>query len=149
MFNWLRKERSISDVVFETKKIVVWGVPFTIRRMSAMNHLDGSKVMTKSYDVYKSSDVVTGGQTPANTQMSKIKDHFIDVIMAGVVSPKLSRKKGVEGEFYVDDLFENDQFAGDLYVKIMEFTYGKKKMKLFHSLGKGLLTSMSSPKGTA
>lgn len=129
MFGWFKKKpKSLEEVIFETKSVTIHGVPLTLKKVNVLNYLDGSKVMMQQYDVYKSPIA----KKPLDISDKKLNDHMRDVLMAGVLSPKLTRKKGEEG-FYVDDLFEHTDFAHAVYMKILEFTYGKKKVRPFLS----------------
>jgi hypothetical protein len=82
------------------KRVVLHGVEFVIKRLDPSNFLDGSK----------------------------IKEHYRDVFMAAVVSPALKRKPEGDG-LLVDNLFTEWNLSHELYFSIMEFTYGKKKLK--------------------
>lgn len=129
MFGWF-KRKTLSEVVHERKKLTVYGIPFVIKKINTFNFLDGSKAMIQVYDTYK-ANLGTG---PDMTSSKKLVEHYRDVIMAGVVSPKLTRKKGEEG-FFVDELFENPELMNAVYTAIIEFTYGKKKVKSLRSRG--------------
>ena len=69
----------------------------------------------------------SGGDV-SQTNMRKVKDHYIDVIMSAVVKPKLSRKADGE-EVHIEELFDNWSLAEKLYTSIIQYTYGKKKLK--------------------
>ena len=127
MFGWFRKPKDISEVALQRKKIVVHGVPFEIKKIDVLNYLDGSKVMLQSYDTYKTGAPVDKAALEASHK--KLKEHYRDVILSGVVSPKLDRKKDEDG-FFVEDLFENFEFATEVYRAVLEFTFGKKKLRL-------------------
>lgn len=123
MLSWFRS-KSLVDYLNETKKVRIKGVNFRIKRIDVSNHLDGSKVLLQSYDIYKS-----GADKEQAPNQKKIKEHFAQVLVAGIVSPKISFKKE-EGGVCVDDLFIDWEMVYKLYESIMFFTYGKKKVKL-------------------
>lgn len=119
-------DKKIEDVLCGTKKIRVHGVLFTIKKIDPTAYLDGSKAMTQVYDIYK----VGKEPSPEVNQslMNKVKDHYRDVFMASIVSPKL-RRRDKDGEgLLVDYLFTDWDFASELYAQIMQYTYGKKKI---------------------
>lgn len=83
--------------------------------------MDGSDALRQIYKTY----TVTGKEID-KVSVTKIKKHYTDVFMAAVVEPKLSRKLDQEGA-PVEGLFNDWELAHELYEKICEFTYGKKK----------------------
>lgn len=119
--------KKLEDVLCRTKAVKVHGVKIEIKKIDPTNYLDGSKVMVQVYDTYK----IGKEQPPEVTTalMNKMKDHYRDVFMAAIVSPKLKRKPTDPDGLLVDYLFTDWDFAHELYGKIMENTYGKKKVK--------------------
>lgn len=114
--------KRLEDVLFETKAVRVKGIKFTIKKVNMINYLDGSKVLLQAYDTYKMGKSETH---PMNDK--KIKEHFSHVLVSGIQSPKLSHTKDGEGT-WVEDLFIDWDLVNELYSKIIEFTYGKKKL---------------------
>ncbi len=133
----LFRGRELSDVLNKQKIVKVHGIRFTIKKCDPLSFLDGSKVMMNEFDTYKVKDVAA---VPAITEsiLKKMKEHYTDVILSGVVSPVLVRKKehAINGAIFVENLFTDWELAQELYVQIVEFTYGKKKFKqnLSHAL---------------
>lgn len=120
MIGWFRK-KNLESHLRGTKKIKIHGLPFEIKKVDMLDYLNGSKVMTQIYDVYRQ-----GPEKVTQSNMNAIKDHYRDIFMAGVVKPALYRKP--EGsQIGVDELFQDWGMASDLYTAISEFTYGKKK----------------------
>lgn len=119
--------KSLESVLNKTKSVRVHGVKFDIKKIDPSNYLDGSKVMLQLYDVYK----VGNTASPEVTQktMEKVKEHYTDIFMSSVVSPKLKRKPDGDG-LLIDNLFTEWNLAHELYAKIMEYTYGKKKNEI-------------------
>jgi len=113
----------LNDALSEGKKVKIQGVIFVIRKLSALDHLTGAKVLTQHYDTYK-----VDKKTPSDPNVKAIKEHFRDVFMACVISPKLSRKDEA-GATSVDELFNNWDMANELYGEIIVYTYGKKKIR--------------------
>ena len=116
-------DRKLEDVLAKTKTIRLHGVKFKIKKIDPTAYLDGSKAMIQQYDIYK---VGKSTQEFNDSAIGKVKDHYRDVFMASIVSPKLIRKDG-DG-LLVDHLFTEWNLAHDLYAAIMEHTYGKKKL---------------------
>lgn len=128
MFGWFCKKKTLEEAVFERKTVTVHGIPFTIKKLSSFDYLNGSRVMLQVFDTYK----VKGydkASSEAVESIKKIQDHYRDVLMSAVVKPELTRKKGEPDKFYVDDLFENAELAIAVYQEILVFTYGKKKLR--------------------
>ncbi len=115
--------KNLKDVLNKTKNIRVHGVFFTIRKVNILDYLDGSKVLQKQFDIYQ-----TGTNQISEASEKKIKEHMSHVLVAGVVSPKLSFKQE-QDVMFVDNLFTDWSLAVDLYNEIVAFTYGKKKVK--------------------
>jgi hypothetical protein len=135
MFDWIFGKR-LSQVVDERKKIRIKGVVFIIRKINPLDYLDGSKAVVQAFDVYR---MKTPGAAVEESSIKKIKEHYADVILAGVVYPKLKRKEEEEG-FLVDKIFSDWELAEKLYSEIMQHTYGKKKTEMIlqkSSQGKG------------
>ncbi len=119
--------KTLEDVLHRTKTIRVHGVKFKIKKIDPTSYLDGSKIMTKAYDIYKA------GKDPEidlnSGVLSKIKDHYKDVFLASVVYPKLKRKKEDPDGLLIDNLFTEWALAHELYSEIMQYTHGKKKTR--------------------
>ena len=117
----------MSDHLDETKEVCVRGVWFEIRKLQVLDHLHGSSILTESYRVWaKPSD-----QKLVEAATEKIKKHYRDVFLACVIDPKLVRKEADAGtdSTWVDRLFLDFELAQDLYLEIMIFTHGKKKIQ--------------------
>ncbi len=116
--------KKVEDLLGETKKIRIKGVNFLIKKINVLDHLNGSKVMSQYYDIYKNSNA----NKIDEVSEKKIKEHFSQALVSGVVKPKLSLKEGGEGIF-VEKLFNDWELVNELYSQIMYLTYGKKKLK--------------------
>jgi hypothetical protein len=124
--NWFRA-RPLDAVLSPKKRIKVQGVVFIIKKIDVLDHLEGAKVLQKSYDTYKVER--ESGKDIESVVQKKVREHYADVILAGVVSPKIKRKQDdPSGEYWVQDLFQNWDLVENLYSEILEFTYGKKKL---------------------
>lgn len=121
------RSRNLSDVIGQTKKIKVMGVKFVIKKLDPIDTMNGSRVLQKQFDTY---EVEKKPDVPQNPE--KIKTYFRDLFMACIVEPKLYRdqaeaieKRGV----WVDGLLTDLELIDGLHTAILEFTYGKKKLK--------------------
>lgn len=107
--------RSLDSVLAKTKTVKINGIRFQIKKINPLDHLDGSKVMLQAYDIHK-----TKGQE-AEISPKKIKEHFADVIIAGVVNPKIDRDTA-------EKMLNDWELVNKLYEEIISYTYGKKKL---------------------
>lgn len=115
--------KKLEDVLF--KRIVVHGVEFLIKKIDPTNFMDGSKVMIQAFDIYKMQKPT---EENAKVSLEKVREHYRDVFMSCVLSPKLKRKETEPDGLYVEHLFTDWDFSHELYAKIMEHTFGKKKI---------------------
>jgi len=116
--------RNLEDVLKGTKKVKIKGVLFEIKKLDSLDFLNGSKAMLQVYDTYKQNKK----EIELNEgQMKKIRAHYVDVFLGSVVKPELSRD---DTKINVNELFLDQDLYLELYGKILEFSYGKKKMIL-------------------
>jgi hypothetical protein len=123
MFGWLFG-RHLKDVVLSQRRVRVKGIWFKIRKINPLDYLDGSKAAIQTFELYSSGK----GNQIDEVNMKKVKEHYADVLLAGVVTPKMSRKDDGSG-FYIQDLFNDWDLVERLYQEVMKYTYGKKKLK--------------------
>lgn len=126
MFWNLFRSRPLDAVLSPKKRIKVEGVVFIIKKLDVLDHLEGAKTLQKSFDVYK-VEREKNAEAAEQVHQKKVRQHYADVILAGVVSPKIGRKEG-DGQYWVEDLFQNWDLVQNLYSEILAFTYGKKKL---------------------
>lgn len=134
MLNWLFG-RDLKKVLAQTKKVTVKGIRFKIKKVNLLNYLDGSKILLQHFDTHKTK--VEKASTITVSE-EKVKQHYKQVLVAGVVEPKLSLSEE-EGCILVDELFIDWEVVNLLYLQIVEYTYGKKKVKRHTLAGKDLL----------
>jgi len=127
---WPFKKKTLGEHLNNTKRVKIMGMFFYIRKINPLDFLEGSNALKQAYDVYSVSNDVS------KLSPKKIHKQIIDVLMAGVVDPKLSRKDDGTGLF-VENLFTDWQLVEELHTAIYVHTYGKKKMKHLNYLGKG------------
>ncbi len=122
MLNWFKSlfKKDLQSVLNETKTFKFKGIRFTVKKVNVLDHLDGSKLMLQSFDTYR-----TGTTKDPDMVTKKIKDHYSEVICAGLVAPRVYLKKG-EG-IPVDDLFHDWEIANKIYEEIYLLAYGGKK----------------------
>jgi len=120
------KDKSLKDTLGGVTKVRVKDILFHLKKIDILDYMNGSKVLVKQFDVYRAH---TSSTAQRQQSINKIKEHYSDVFMAGVVKPRLSRDKDCDEDIYVGELFNDWDLASALYEKIVEVTYGKKKLK--------------------
>jgi len=113
--------RSLESVLNETKLVVVKGVRFRIKKIDPFSYLDGSQAISQIFQTYEQK------REMSEPNLEKVKAHYKDVFLAGVVEPKLKRKQEEAEGIFVDNLFTEWELANDLFAEIIGYTYGKKK----------------------
>lgn len=129
MFGWF-KSRRLEDVVEATIKVKVQGIIFHLKKLDPLDYASGAQAMHMQFDTFDGKKAKSKGDVLIENS-DRIREHYIDVIMCSVKEPKLSRKDGVEGHIFVEKLFTDWSLVEDLYLKILEVTYGKKKLNRF------------------
>ncbi len=129
MFRWFRKEKEI-DLKSRLKAVSVVkvsGVLFHIRKIQLLDYLEGARVLYEIFSEYKTKDQKLLDDKLVKN-INKAKDYMKDVMMAGVVKPKLVRKQEDDPDaVLVDDLFDDWIMVQSLVQEILDLTYGKKK----------------------
>ena len=89
-----------------------------------MNYLEGAKVMQEIYAIYKTSEEK---QIDEKTIISlkKTRDIMKDIILSGVISPKICRNKDEDGT-HIDDVLNDWSLSNQLVNAIIEYTSPKK-----------------------
>lgn len=129
MFGWFGSG-DLDKVLNKTKTVKIDGVRFTIRKINVLDHLAGNQIMLQTYDTYQV------GAAPAMSD-KRANDFISQILVAGVVLPRLSHKADEAGATHVDRLWVNQEMVIKLYMEIMKLTYGKKKLKsVISSIGK-------------
>ncbi len=112
--------RSLDKALNQSRIISVNGVRFRIKKLDPFSYLDGSNALAQIFQTYEQK------REMSESSRDKVKAHYRDVFIAGVIEPKLARKADDEGTF-VDNLFTDWDLANGLYGAIIGYTYGKKK----------------------
>jgi len=125
-FGFFRK-KSLDEHLSQTKTVNISGVDFEIRKITVLDYLYGATVLTENYSVWKKGSEIEQAKVAENN----LKKHYRDVFLQCVISPVLKRKEedSGPGEIFVDRLFLDWNMAHSLYMEIMLFTHGKKKLK--------------------
>jgi len=123
---WPFKTNKLENALYDLRSVKIMGIDFTLKKIDVFDHMSGSNSLKAEYDVYK----VAENETDAKNRNleKKMKIHYRDVLCAGIVVPFITRKKEDSGT-HVDELFKNWELADRLYEEIIDFTYGKKKVK--------------------
>lgn len=127
MFSFFRRTQNLDAYLSGYKSVKINGVRFKLKKIDAIDHLQGLNVIQKIYETYKVNKDLKGPAsfTAQLEGFNKIKDYCRDIILAGVVEPKLSAKPDGEGIF-VDEIFKDFHFAQALTKAILNITYKKK-----------------------
>lgn len=126
-----------------TRRVTLHGIRFTIRKLNPLDYLVGAKALKQSFATYESareaSKMAASGALNEK-DVTKVKDHYRDVLMAGVVSVRLHGKeyapareekgKAEAGKIPVANLMTDWALAEEIYAAIVAFTYGKKKHQI-------------------
>lgn len=128
---WLsrRDARAVSQALNPVKTVKIEGILFKLKKINPMDYLAGFKAMAQMYETYK----VDKNNPIDIVNMKKIREHYIEVFTAAVTEPVLSRKPDCKDALYVEMLFNNWELTEKLYLSILEFTYGKKKLRQLNS----------------
>lgn len=124
---WPFRSKSLREHLSSGKKVKVEGIVFYIRKINVLDYLDGSRVMAELFSVYKTKDEKTFLEKSSVENFSKLKKYLTDIILAGVIAPKLVRDKTDTSGLFIDDLFSDWLLAQKLAETILAYTYGKKK----------------------
>lgn len=127
MFDWF-KSKNLADHLRQGKTVRIDGVTFKIKRIGVINYLEGAKVLQESYAVYRTGSDIKLGDDASIANIKKSQSALKDIIMSGVVSPKLVRKQEDDPTaICVDEIMQDWQFANKLALEIISFMSGKKK----------------------
>ena len=84
MLNWLFG-KSLESYIGQTKKVRVAGVRFEIKKLNALNYVDGTNSIRQTFDTYKASKEQMG----AMLSDKKVIDHLKAVICGCTVHPRI------------------------------------------------------------
>lgn len=120
--------QTLNEALGRTYPTVVHGVKFELRKLSPIDYLAGARSIHMHFDTYKSKGQQEQLDT-VGTGQEKIKEHYRHIFMSAVISPKLKWKDEADKEgIFVDNLFTDWDLATELYLAIMQVSYGKKKL---------------------
>jgi len=115
--------KTLEKELNKTKKIKILGMKFKIKKITPFDYLDGSESVLQFYRTYK-----VGKDDGSEFNSKKLQKLYSNVFLAGIVEPKIKRKKEDLEGIFVDNLFTEWELAQKLYEEIFIFTYGKKKL---------------------
>jgi hypothetical protein len=132
-----KRQPTLEEVLFATKRVVVHGIIFEIRKVNQLDFARGAKVHAQWFQTYEKANAEMKAKLFDEKAEERTKDHFRDTFMSAVVSfgkpprqlcyKKDEGKEGFEGRLCVDNLLTDWEFAQDLYVQIVQHSFGKKK----------------------
>lgn len=128
ILDWF-KGRDLNSVLNKSYRVKVHGVVFYVKKLNPLDFMSGSKALSQIYDTYKTQGEKQAQVDAVLLNQNKLKDHYADVFMSSVVSPKLVRDKEDQSGIWVYNLFTDWDLANELYQEISQITYGKKKLK--------------------
>lgn len=134
MFEFFRRN-NLEARLNATEKVKVCGIIFRIKKIDALSFMDGSSAVMQVFQSYE--DRREGKKSKTEDEklrdLERVKKHYTDVFLSGVVEPKLCRKleEQAPGVIFVDNLFSDWALVNELYEKIVSLTYGKKKTLSF------------------
>lgn len=124
MFKWFSRGIEAEEYFTATKKIVVNGVIFHVKKISVEDHLSGLNTILQIWDVYKKKKP---DPNTAIDDVIKIRKFCKDIILAGVVKPELTAKKDEPNKISVDEVLKDLAICQKLTSAIISYSYGKKK----------------------
>lgn len=117
--------RSLDSALNATRNVRIEGIKFKIKKINVLDFIEGQKVMFQYYETYRKDPKTQ--ETDAN--FKKLRSHYLDIFMAGIVDPKLTRDpEQKDGGLWVEKLLSDWDLANGLYEMIIGHTYGKKKI---------------------
>jgi hypothetical protein len=129
---WPFKSKSVEKHLNAVRKIKLHHMNFKIKKINVIDHCTGAQVCSAVYDIYQSGNAKNNlAVTP-----EKIKSHYVDVLMAGIVYPSFSRKPDEQGKIFIENLLTDWGLATELYSEIIAYSYGKKNSTQLTSQGK-------------
>lgn len=126
---WPFKKKNLVQMISKGKKIKANGVIFHIRKLNPLDYTANARIMLQHFDTYKPADILNKKDFD-ESEVKKIKEHYRHVFISAVVKPKLTMKKDPGEDIHVDEVLQDWDLANSLYNKIIDHTYGKKKLKL-------------------
>jgi hypothetical protein len=128
MFGWIFGT-DLKDKLSQTKSIRVHGVRFKIKKLNPFDYVAGSKALRQIYETSQAATTQDNVEMRGDNLLT-IKQHYSEVFLGSVVYPKLKKSESDSGEgIPVDHLMTDWEMANELYLRIQEYTYGKKNFR--------------------
>lgn len=143
MIRWLKKCFASSDEEYPTKtldahlhnghKVVIEGIQFHLRKIDPFDHLAGLNVLQQVHSTYQAKpDHTINPKMEKN--FTKVREFMRDIILAGVIRPKIVLKSEDDPEATpVDDVLHDINLSQQIVENILSITYQKKNTE-FQSL---------------
>lgn len=126
-----KRKDEFAHLFFPVKTVKIDGMKFVIRKVNLMDYLEGAKVMSEIFAIYrKEKPTVENLETES---LNKLKKYLTDIICAASVKPKFVRTKEGKAtllekdQIPIDEIFNDWALAQKLAQEIFDFTHGKKK----------------------
>lgn len=128
------REENLEEVLSRTYRVKIHGVIFELRKITPLAYMSGHQALVPQFKTYED---VRDEKKEASTDLDeaalvRMRKHFCHVFLCGVISPQLKKENEPGPGIWVENLLTDWSLAMDLYAKIMEITYGKKKLKTPH-----------------
>lgn len=125
-------EKSLRAQIEAVTLVKVHDTFFRIKKISNLDYMRGAKVYMAFFETYEKAAIQEKMKIAVDKEKSleKVQDHFCDVFMSAIVEPRICYDKDREkspGAVPVSHLCTDMQFAHDLYLAIIEHSFGKKK----------------------
>jgi hypothetical protein len=131
---WPFKKQPTVEDLRGYKKITINGMRFTIKRVNPLLdfHSDRMPQIFSDYESVREKPLPTS----ASEALKKVQGDMYDIILAGVVDPKMV-PNGKDGGFTPEDMFRDPTLGVKLYHVIIEHSLNKFKglSKVFFSIG--------------
>lgn len=147
MLNWLFGGR-VANRLNPTKKVKINGVTFTLRKLNPLDYLAGAKALQDIHKPYERAAKAPSFDF-SEKEIQAVKTHYRDVLLQGIVSvrclgrelvPTLKDFAPGEAKIKVENFMSDWDMAERLYQEIVEFTYGKKKLRAILSFARKSLS---------
>ena len=122
MFGLFKKNDDLDSHLNGRKVVLINDFSFIIKKIDILDYMANDSILLKVFDLYTNKR----SAEMKNLPMEKVRQHYKQVICAGVVNPKVTYKDESEG-ICVDELFNDWDLTQKLYAEIIEYTVGKKK----------------------
>lgn len=118
-----KKTIELSEYLKGTKKVVINGVRFELKRISMDDHMAGLNVILKFRDVYQKKEAKLDNVAD---DIKTLKKFMRDIIYAGVARPVLTMKDPPGDAIHIDEVLNDLDLSQKLCMEILNYTNEKK-----------------------